>query len=886
MNYFHLLLFSFWASLAVAQGSIEGILIDANTEQPLISASVFVKGTAKGTVSDFDGYFRLSGLNEGPKTLVFSYLGYEAIEKEVDIKAGEPLELGQISLSPSSVGIEEVKVIASLAIDRKTPVAVSSVDADYIEDKLGNQEFPEILRNTPSIYATKSGGGWGDARINVRGFDQRNTAVLINGIPVNDMENGWVYWSNWAGLSEVTRQMQVQRGLGASRLAISSIGGTINIITRTTDQKKGGSFTSMVGNDGYLRNALTLSTGRLKGGWAITVSGAYTQGNGYIDGTSFLGGSYFASIAKEFGEKHRLVFTAIGAPQSHGQRTFRESLMTYDSIRDYRYNSDWGYLDGKEYNMRRNFYHKPQMALNHYWTINEKLFLSTSAYYSVGRGGGTGDRGSIDGRGSWGYRDDQGLLRMDDIVAWNQGSDNISGFPSSGKYQVAGLGSVAGENDGLIRRTSVNSHNWAGLLSNLTYNINEQFTASGGVDLRYYKGIHYREVNDLLGNDYWLDSRDINAQSDSVDLNGDGQIDRRERGALKKEGDKIQYYNDGVVGWQGVFGQLEYDNQSGLTAFFSGALSNTSYKRVDYFQYEEGNQESESYNFLGYTAKAGANYNINKAHNVFANIGYFSRAPIFDVVFPNYNNDANEEAKNENTFGAEIGYGLRLQKVMANVNLYHTRWMDKSFIRGYQDSQGDNFTANLTGLNAIHQGIEIDGKALLAKDLYLTFMASFGDWQWTNNVEALISDDNNVVIDTAFVYAKGLKVGDAAQTTMSLGLEYKLPFGLQLDANYYYAANLYANFDPVDYNSSAAEGRQALKLPSYGLLNGGIGYRFAFNKVALKLRANVNNILDTKYVAEADNFYAPNMGNEQMLQSATGFYGFGRTWNIALKLEF
>lgn len=238
MNYFHLLLFSLWASLAVAQGQVEGILIDANTKQPLISASIFVQGTAKGTVSDFDGYFRLSGLNEGSKTLIFSYLGYEAIEKEVDIKAGETLDLGTISLQASSVGIDEVKVIASLAIDRKTPVAVSSVNADYIEDKLGNQEFPEILRNTPSIYATKSGGGWGDARINVRGFDQRNTAVLINGIPVNDMENGWVYWSNWAGLSEVTRQMQVQRGLGASRLAISSIGGTINIITRTTDQKK------------------------------------------------------------------------------------------------------------------------------------------------------------------------------------------------------------------------------------------------------------------------------------------------------------------------------------------------------------------------------------------------------------------------------------------------------------------------------------------------------------------------------------------------------------------------------------------------------------------------------------------------------------------------
>lgn len=94
------------------------------------------------------------------------------------------------------------------------------------------------MKMTPGVYATKQGGGFGDSRINVRGFDQKNVAVMINGIPVNDMENGWVYWSNWSGLSDATRTMQVQRGLGASKLAINSVGGTINIITKTTDAKK------------------------------------------------------------------------------------------------------------------------------------------------------------------------------------------------------------------------------------------------------------------------------------------------------------------------------------------------------------------------------------------------------------------------------------------------------------------------------------------------------------------------------------------------------------------------------------------------------------------------------------------------------------------------
>lgn len=51
---------------------------------------------------------------------------------------------------------------------------------------------------------------------------------------------GGIYWSNWAGLSDVTRSMQVQRGLGASKVAAPSVGGSINIVTNTIDANKGG----------------------------------------------------------------------------------------------------------------------------------------------------------------------------------------------------------------------------------------------------------------------------------------------------------------------------------------------------------------------------------------------------------------------------------------------------------------------------------------------------------------------------------------------------------------------------------------------------------------------------------------------------------------------
>ena len=87
------------------------------------------------------------------------------------------------------------------------------------------------------------------------------------------MEWGGVYWSNWAGLSDVTRSMQTQRGLGASKVSSPSVGGTINIVTRTTDQKKGGSVSYGIGNDGMNNIMFNVSSGLTKSGWAFTLLG-------------------------------------------------------------------------------------------------------------------------------------------------------------------------------------------------------------------------------------------------------------------------------------------------------------------------------------------------------------------------------------------------------------------------------------------------------------------------------------------------------------------------------------------------------------------------------------------------------------------------------------
>ncbi len=909
---YYILFALFITQYVYGQGTVVGTIVDAAENNPLAGASIDLQNTTTGTISDFEGHFTLENIPNGKQTLVFSFIGYEPKKIEVNVQ-NNLVDIDTIRLMPSQIGLSEVDVIASIAKDRETPVAVSKLSHDYIVSHVGNTEFPELLESTPSVYVTKQGGGYGDARINVRGFDQRNTAVLINGIPVNDMENGWVYWSNWAGLADVTRMIQVQRGLGASNLAIPSVGGTINIITNTTDQKKGGVATVSIGNDGYKKVGLTLSTGRTANDWAFTFSGSRTTGNGYIEGTYIDAWSYFASISKEINKNNQLVFTAIGAPQRHGQRDFEHKIGAQLDKYGPRYNDDFGYKNGEPYNMEENFYHKPQFALNHYWNISDDAFLATSAYWSMGRGGGTGDLGGIDGGRIFTLpTDSYGHIMFDEIVKWNTGRVNMVSDTFNNKMYYKTAEGKEGEayiatssrETGMIKRASMNEHNWYGVLSTLKWDLNDNLKLTAGLDGRYYRGKHYRKLLDLLGNDYWFEQDNVNAREDWVDINGDGVRQDDELGRLlRPDGNDAQrlwgspdasehvaYDNDGIVDWIGVFGQLEYSTDFGLTVFGSGSISNKGYKRVERFLELEGEQVSERYSFIGGTVKAGANYNINLHHNIFVNGGFYSSQPIFDDVFPNFNNhDVNVNAKNEKVIAVEFGYGYRSSRFSANLNLYRTQWNDKSFHINYVSESGLERFANLTGLDALHQGIELDFQAEVVPNvLSLNGFASINDWTWRNNVQTTIFDEaNNQPVDTINVYAAGLKVGDAAQTTFGIGATLHLGAGISIDGRYSYFANLYGQFDVEDRDSESLQGVQALKLPNYGLTDVGFTYDFEIQDYRAMFRVNVNNLFNVKYISEAQDIQGAGFPSyDARLKAARGWYGFGTTWNASLKLYF
>lgn len=855
MRKFLALAFFLTSATIFAQGTITGTVIDSELNGPLPGANIKVVGTSNGTVTDFDGNFTLN-VKKASGEIEISFVGYERKLVSFSVQNGSTQDLGSIVLSPDADALDEIIVTSySLAIDRKTPVAVSTLKQEQIALKLGTQEFPEILKSTPGIYATRQGGGYGDARVNIRGFSSENVAVMINGIPVNDMETGAVYWSNWAGLGDVTSTMQVQRGLGASKVAVPSIGGTINVVTKSTDAEEGGNIFAAIGNDNYSKYGMTYSTGLLDNGFAATVMASKIQGDGFVDGTEFDGYNYFVNLSQEFNDAHTLSFTAFGAQQTHGQHYSRATIADYKRSESgpQRFNPDWGYKNGQVEYTAYNFYHKPQMSLNHYWTLSENTEISTAVYASFGNGGGRRTRGDKFNDPEYRLGGFDQPLNFDKIV-----EENIE------------LGAL-GASD--ILYASFNSHEWYGVLSTFKNFTTDKLTLSGGLDGRYYVGSHWYEITDLLGGDYYFNDS-------SSDLTG---------GKALTVGDKFGKDYDGIVLRGGVFGQAEYEITNDFNAFVAADISNTSYSVKNYMKYEanDPDRESDKVDFVGYGVKGGANYNLTSNHNVFGNIGYFSKAPIIHDVFTNTtgSTDYNPDARNEKVFSAELGYGYRSPNLRANLNLYRTSWIDKA-ITGSYGVPGDQNTRlfyNLAGVNALHQGVELDLSYNVTGKLKLSGMLSLGDWTWTNNVSATLKDqDGAVIMDgdeprTVDVYSEGLKVGDAAQTTFAVGARYDIGSSTTVFGDYNYAGDMYASYY-VDSRSEPGMG-DTWKAPAYGLFDFGLKHDFDFGDFDASLYGKVNNAFDTEYISDAND-----QGNGY--QDALVYFGAGRTYSVSLKLNF
>jgi len=879
--------------------------------QPLVGANVVIEGTDLGGVTDENGNF-LIDVPAGDLDITASFIGYKP--QTLSVKVEEEVASVNFVLELDALILTDIEVLASRA-DKSTPVAYTNVSKEEMEIRLGSQDIPMILNTTPSVYATQQGGGAGDARINVRGFNQRNVAVMINGVPQNDMENGWVYWSNWDGVGDATSSIQMQRGLSAVNLATPSIGGTMNIITDPAAMEKGGKFKQEVGEAGFLKTTLNYNTGLINDKLALSGTIVRKTGDGLINGTWTDAWAYYVGGSYAVNKDNRFELYAIGAPQRHGQNLYKQNIATYSqdlagSIDGYdetafaegnKFETEAGRFfnqnvanvssdyKGQQYwymygarttdrynpnflNERENFFHKPLVNLNHFLTINDKTRLSSVLYWSGGSGGGTGTYGSVSRKpaveGEPWYASSPWTWDWDAEIAQN--SDNIDSDWSDTENRSTG-----------ILRNSINRQNTIGLISKLNYDVSEELEVQVGIDWRTAGIEHAREVRDLLGGDYYVDYADDNAPD----------------GKKVGLGDIIAYHNETTVDWIGGFVQGNYTTEK-LNLYGMGGVSSIGYSYNDHFAVDFETVSSDP--ITTFQVKGGASYNLDDRLSAFVNSGYVQKPPILDNVI-DYDGNVSTNPDNEKFTSFEVGGEYRSELVAIKGSYYNTKWNDRNLTKSVETGQGDSGDTDiiyLTGVNQSHSGFEIESKVALHEMVELDFVVSIGDWYFDGDANGdytsmEYNEDGQVIgtTSTEYQYAlNNLKVGDMPQTSYVGGLTLKPVDGLRVQGLYRWYDNHYADWSPDSREVEGdADRAQVWKTPSYGKLDLHASYRLPeIAGLDLTLNAHLFNALDEVYVQDAtDNSKYNGYGDKlHLAHNAEVFLGTPRSFNLGLSVNF
>ena len=838
--------FMLTSNVALAQQVITGKVTDG--KQPVAGATILVAGSKEGTSTDANGNFSLT-TNQTNGQLQIKFIGHES--QQINFSSTSPI--GTIILVPSNEqSLDEIIVVGraliDVAEDRLTPIAVSTIRRDVIEEKVGGQDITSAMVNTPSVYVTSQAKGFGESSMTTRGFDQSNTAFLLNGQPINAMDNGRVYWSNWSGMTDIASLVQIQRGLGSSKLAISSVGGTINFVTKSTEMKEGGFFKRTVGNDMLRRSTIAYNTGLMKNGFAVSAMFTDWRGDGYMDKTAGAGQNYFLSIGYKVNENHNLNLMLTGAPQWHNQG-YTASLKNYLE-KGRKYNDNVETINGITDNYRKNFYHKPVANFNWDWKISEKASLGTVVYASMARGGGEAKR------------------------------------TESANNRVPYLAA------------EMNNHQWYGIVSNYNREVNNNLSFNIGFDLRDYKGEHYKQLTDLLG-------QSSITHTGNVNLGGPVQTATEYTTNPWKAFSNKPSSADERMGWDynqmiryaGLFGQVEYA-KNGFTAFFQGSLSGQQNFRKDIFQYTADKAKSDKVNNLGFNTKGGLSYTLD-GHTLFGNAGYYSRQPYQNNIFMSYTNDVNPFADNEKILGLELGYKFTSRYFDANVNAYRTTWENRVTSSTSTASQKEVDTYNPTndptllavgdlyyqsnyGVKQNHKGLELDFAARPFKGFTVKGFASVGDWKYDGSAVSIIRNQERVQLGTTERDITGVKVGDAAQTAFGGGIKYFIIKDLAFDADYRYYDRL--------YGALPTNGTKTLRLPSYDLVDAGLSYKVVLSdKNTMSFRVNVNNLFDEFYISEATSYREAGANDTVWKGVSTSNYvlmGWGRTWSGSVKFTF
>jgi hypothetical protein len=799
-------------------------------------------------------------------------------------------------------------------------ITLSEVELD--SDEL-SQDMSALLQSSGDVFVRTAGFTFGQGRFRIRGYDNKYSRVLINGVVVNDAETGRPYYSNWGGLNDAMWNKDNQYGLGFSDFHFGGIGGLTNIITRASLYRPQTKVSYAAANRSYRnRTMISHSTGMMANGWAYTISASKRWAQqGFVEGTFYDANAYFIGIEKKLTKQHSIGLTAYGAPSRTG-RGGVAILEAYELSGNNYYNPNWGYQDGKVRNARVNTYHQPRAILSHYWTIDDNKSLTSSISYSFGRGGSTALNwyDAADPRPDYyrylpSYYSEDEYMHQYLTYMWQNDErtrqldwDSFYHANRKNLYTVVNESGIDGNDvtgnraKFIIEERRNDISRWDAS-SVYVQDISENIRLSAGTNIMRHKTSNFKIVEDLLGADWWLDidqfaERDF---SDNIALQND--VDNPDR--IVGVGDKFGYDYLSNINYANLFSQIEI-KQKRADFYFGAELSYTEFWRTGNTRNgrfpENSFGDSPKNQFLDYALKAGMNYKITGRHIVMLNAANLTKAPNFRDAFisPRTRDHVVEGLQSETIYTGDISYLLRGRKVNGRITGYYTEFKDQTFNRSfYHDELRTFVNYAMTGIDKLHYGLEFGLEYKITPEISATGVVAYGQYLYDSRPSITIARDNDseVLIEDKIAYLQNYHVGGMPEFASSVGVRYNAPKFWFVSANLNYFDYTYLEINPDRRTAKALEifvntDPQVAQILTQKKLDSGIsldlwgGKSWRINGNYLGFSISINNVLNnTDFITN---------GFEQLRYSVSDidrfpekyFFMYGRTYFLNVYYRF
>lgn len=874
---------------------LKGVILEARTQKPLNNVVVTIENTPLMQLTSSDGMFVFYSITPGNHLLLLKSQGYKDILIPVEIQQDQMLNLNVIPMEDNQSFEQQTGLITLL-------------ESDLSEDNNTTESSSGLLQSSRDAFQQAAAFNWGLVRFRIRGLDSQYAKTMINGVTMNKVYNGRPEWGNWGGLNHAIRNQEFTVGSFPSDYAFGNIVGTQEINTRASIFKPGTILSFSGANSNYTwRTVGTYASGVSTNGWAFVVSaGMRWADEGYFEGTNFNAISGFISVEKKINLKHAINFSGFYTPNSRAKNSPNTDEVT--NLTSDKYNSYWGWQDGKKRNSRIKKVEEPLLMLNHFYTLNDYTTLNSSLTFQFGKTSNSAidyqkgnspdptyyrkmpsyysslyapDTGEYSGAFTPDYvnaeKSKEQFLANSQInweamyyanqTAVLDGNGNISSYvPATSNFV---LYEDCKDNKIIIAT------------SNFTTQVNDNLYVTAGGYFSTLEFQNYQLLTDLLGGHYYNDI--------DVFYNGNqAQSDLNRPNRQVVVGDDFGYNYKFYATTLNLFTNFKF-TYNAVDFYLAQNFCSTNYQREGLYQngiYPTNSfGKSKKVAFENFGFKGGILFKINGKQQLTFNAAYLSNPPALQNSFPNarLNNSIVKGLQSENCTSFDASYYFRTPKIQTRLTLYYTTIKNATqtsffYAEGlFEDGAGNAITdafvgQTLTQLNKKNYGTELSFQYQLSPTFLANLAVGYGQFILDSNPNVTLINDAqatpenpNTDIDLGVSILKNYYQAGTPQQAYALGVEYRDPKYWWIGANINYLAKNYIDVSPISRTTNfyinptsgvafpeATEERakELLKqeeLNPFSLFNISGGKSWKIKGKNIGLFAMVNNVLNTSY---------------------------------------